>query len=98
MDNNNSDDLEKCQWCGELFEKKHHSEKYCSDECRENARSEQSRNKSHRWYHRHKYRLSEKERWGLGSGLLRQHRNDDFEKELRLIENEFRWLHLKRNR
>ena len=86
----------KCNWCGAYFTKKHHSEKYCSDECRYNARMEQSRDKSHRWYHRHKHELSEKQRWGLGSGLLGQHRNEDFEEEYLKIQNEFRWLKIKR--
>lgn len=85
----------KCKWCGKYFIRTHHSQRYCCDECRDEARSEQSRIKAHRWYHKHKHELSEKQRWGLGSGLLGQHRHEDFEKELRTIQNEFRWLHLK---
>lgn len=91
-----SEDKIKCSWCGKYFIKKHHSEKYCSDTCRKEARVEQSRHKSHRWYHRHKHELSEKQRWGLGSGLLGQHRTEDFEEEYLKIQNEFRWLHLRK--
>ena len=46
-------DIEKCIWCGQKFIKNHHSEKYCCDECRTDARRQQLRNRSHRWYHRH---------------------------------------------
>ena len=86
----------KCKWCGDFFVRKHHSEKYCCDECRKFAREEQSRVKSNRWYQNHKHELSEKQRWGLGSGLLGQHRNDDFEMEYLKIQREFRWLKLKK--
>ena len=85
-----------CKWCGKSFEKKHHSQKYCSSYCRKSARAEQSRIKSHRWYHKHKHELSEKSRWGLGSGYLGKHRYDNFEKELKIIEREFRRLQIKR--
>ena len=88
--------LESCIWCGQKFIKKHHSEKYCSDECRKDARGQQSRNKAHRWYHRHKHELSEEQRWGLGSGSLGEHRHEDFEKEQRVIKNELRRLKIKK--
>lgn len=89
--------IETCILCGTKFVKKHHSEKYCGDDCREVARSQQSRNKAHRWYHRHKHELSEKQRWGLGSGTLGAHSHDDFEKEQSVIEKEFQRLRLKRD-
>lgn len=85
-----------CVWCGKKFLKKHHSEKYCCDECRNDARGQQSRNKAHRWYHKNKHRLSEKQRWGLGSGTLGQHMHEDFEKEQSVIEKEFTRLKIKR--
>lgn len=88
--------LSKCSWCGKKFVKKHHSEKYCSQLCRQDSRSQQSRNKAHRWYHRHKHELTEKQRWGLGSGTLGGHMHDDFEKEQSVIEKEFTRLRLKR--
>lgn len=33
--------IAKCCWCGKEFTKKHHSEKYCSDECRKEKHQEQ---------------------------------------------------------
>lgn len=90
--------ISKCTWCGKKFVKKHHGEKYCSQLCRKDARSQQSRNKAHRWYHRHKHELTEKQRWGLGSGTLGGHMHDDFEKEQSVIEKEFARLRLKRKR
>lgn len=85
-----------CAWCGKPFLKQHHSEKYCGDDCRKDARGHQSRMKSHRWYHKHKHELSEKQRWGLGSGTLGGHMHKDFEKEQSMIEKEFTRLRLKR--
>ncbi len=90
--------LEVCIWCGKKFIKKHHSEKYCSEECRKDSRGQQSRNKSHKWYHRHKHELSEKQRWGLGSGSLGEHMHDDFEKEEKVIKNELKRLKIYKKR
>lgn len=88
-----------CKYCREKFaisRKCGRPMEYCSDECRKNAREEQSRVKSHRWYHKNKHRLTEKQRWGLGSGTLGQHRNDDFVKEELTIKREFTRLKLKK--
>ena len=90
-------DIEKCIWCGQKFIKNHHSEKYCCDECRTDARRQQLRNRSHRWYHRHKHELTEKQRWGLGSGTLGEHMHDDFEKEQNVIQKELQRLRIKKN-
>lgn len=92
----NDSRISTCALCKNKFVKQHHSEKYCSDKCREIVKSQQARNKAHRWYHRHKHELSEKQRWGLGSGRLGAHSHDDFEKEQSVIENEFKRLRLKR--
>ena len=35
--------IAKCCWCGKEFTKKHHSEKYCSDECRREVKNERQR-------------------------------------------------------
>ena len=87
-----------CAYCGEKFAiylEKGRPAQYCCDECRENARLEQSRIKSHRWYHKHKHELSEKRRWGLGSGTLGQHRHKDFSKEEKTIKKELTRLRIK---
>ena len=89
--------ISKCGWCGEAFIKTANRENYCSDKCREDARSQQSRNKSHRWYHRHKHELSEKQRWGLGSGTLGQHRHKDFQKEHLTVKRELSRLRIRSN-
>lgn len=80
----------KCGWCGQYYIKTANKQKYCSNECRKNAIQEQSRIKSHRWYHRHKHELDEKQRWGLGSGVLGQHRHKDYEKEQKVITRELK--------
>ena len=85
-----------CGWCGAEFVKKANKTKYCSDYCRESARSHQSRMKSHRWYHRHKHELTEKQRWGLGSGTIGQHRHKDYKKEQKVIQKEIQRLGIRR--
>ena len=80
----------KCKWCGRLFTRKYAPEKYCSDDCRVNARKHQSRIKSHKWYHKNKHKLSEKQRWGLGGSNLGQHRQKDFNKEQIIIRRELK--------
>lgn len=88
----------KCKYCGELFavaRGRGRPVAYCSDECRTNARKEQSRLKSYRWYHRHKHELSEKQRWGLGSGWIGGHRNIDFSVEEKIVCRELARLGLK---
>lgn len=87
-----------CKYCGEYYvvpRRIGRPVEYCSDECRCNAREEQSRVKSIRWYHRNKHRMSEVERYGLGSGYLGGHRNDDFDKELGIVERELVRLKIK---
>ena len=64
---------------------------------RTDARRQQLRNRSHRWYHRHKHELTEKQRWGLGSGTLGEHMHDDFEKEQNVIQKELQRLRIKKN-
>ena len=85
-----------CSWCGRSYVKLANKQKYCCDYCRESARSHQSRMKSHRWYHRHKHELTEKQRWGLGSGVIGQHRHEDFNREQEVVLKELRRLGLKR--
>lgn len=87
-----------CKYCGEnyvTFKRVGRPLEYCSDECRENARLEQSRVKACNWYHRHKHRLDEIQRYGLGTGYLGGHRNTDFEQEYKTIRNEFGRLKIK---
>lgn len=56
---------------------------------------EQSRRKSLNWYHKNKHRLSEEQRFGLGSGRLGSHMNNDFLKEANIIRNELSRLKIK---
>ena len=83
-----------CGWCGCKFVKVSNGSKYCCSKCRNEARREQSRLKSNKWYHRHKHELSDEARWGLGSGFLGGHRNVDFDKERVIVERELARLKL----
>ena len=84
-----------CIVCGEEFEKKHGPEKYCSNECRTHKRNQQCRINSHKWYHKHKKELTEKQRWGLGSGAIGAHMHSNFEKEEKVIKSEMKRLRIK---
>ena len=86
----------KCKWCGAIFVRKYAPEKYCCEYCRNKSREEQSRRKSIDWYHRNKNRLSEKQRYGLGSGRLGGHRKLDFNKESAIIHNELVRLNIRK--
>ena len=91
--------VRECACCGEKFAVyvgKGRPPKYCCEECSEKVRSQQSRNKSHKWYHKHKHELPEKSRWGLGSGTLGQHRHKDFDKEGKVIKKELARLKIKK--
>ena len=76
----------------------HNKESYCSGECRHYSLQEHSRRTTHKWYHRHKHELSEKQRYGLGTGTLGPHMNNekDFEREASIIEKEFKYLRIKK--
>jgi len=90
--------VRECACCGEKFAvyvEKGRPPKYCCEECSEIVRSQQSRNKSHKWYHNNKHKLTEKQRWGLGSGTLGQHRHKDFNKEKKTIKKELTRLKIK---
>ena len=85
----------KCAWCGNSFEKNHGNQKYCSKKCLKYATQEQTRIRVHRWYHKHKHELSEKRRYGLGTGTLSNHRKTDFEMEHNAILKEKARLKIK---
>ena len=84
--------ISKCGWCGEQYIKTANKQKYCSSYCRDSARSHQSRMKSHKWYHRHKHELTEKQRWGLGSSTIGKHRNPNFKREQKILTKELKRL------
>lgn len=88
--------ISKCGWCKQPYIKTQNKQKYCSTQCKTKARQHQSRMKSHRWYHKNKHRLTEKQRWGLGSGTIGQHRHDDFDKEYTVITKELSRLGIKK--
>lgn len=85
----------KCKWCGKLFIKKHNREMYCSDKHRKYARQEQYRTNSMNYYQKFKNILNEKQKHGLGSGLLSKYRHDSFDDEKIAIENELKRLKIK---
>ena len=83
--------MSKCHYCGREYEKKHFNSKYCSDECRRNAKREQDRKAWFKWFYRNKKRVYDTM---LGTGSLSEHCQSDFELEAVLVKNELRRLGL----
>ncbi|RAP43831.1 MAG: hypothetical protein BZ136_09240 [Methanosphaera sp. rholeuAM74] len=74
----------KCKWCGRKYWKKHNRQEYCNKKCREEAKREHSRMRSHKYYTRHK----EKNQNNLGSSNLKEHMNTDTHREAVLVHEE----------
>lgn len=83
----------KCKWCGKTYYKEHNRQEYCSDPCRDYARLECTSRRVSRY--RKKYGKKQSD-W-VGSGHLGEHRAEDEETELDLIQKEFKRLRLKRD-
>ena len=84
-----------CKYCKKEFTKTHNRQVYCSKTCSKEAKREQDRNSWHKWYHKNKHRLSEKRRWGLGSGELGPHMHHNPTKEYKSIQRELSRLRLR---
>lgn len=85
----------KCAWCGCTFEKSHGNQKYCSDDCLKYATQEQTRNRFHKWYHKHKHDMGDTKRYGLGTGTLHGHCESDFSVEASVVSKEMSRLRIK---
>ena len=87
-----------CEWCGKpILELKHGNQRYhgVNDdgvECYKEHRREVKRNQSG-YYRKHK---DIKNLASLGSGFLRQHRKQDFSRELLTVQRELDRLGLKK--
>jgi hypothetical protein len=83
--------LKKCKWCGTEFIKKHNREEYCSQEHRKYARQEQKLEYNRRY---RKIIIKDDNYYGLGSGGLGQHMNNNFNIEIKLIKKEKQRLNI----
>lgn len=88
--------LSVCQWCGKSFVKKHNRQVYCCSTCRDYGYLEKARVRKVNYRKKYKEVMGEKQKYGLGSYAARlgPHRNDNFSKELFLVEKELRILKL----
>lgn len=85
----------KCKYCGKEFDKSNLPNRtmYCSDYCRLNARRERNakaQRKRRLLAKQGLIILSDKEKNELGTGNLREHRNKNLNKELKMVETEAR--------
>ena len=74
---------QKCQYCGKTF--KGNKRKYCSPECAKKANNDiTSKRKSYLWYNDIEFRKRKVLKYGggLGTILLSENKDDDWEKEL----------------
>lgn len=81
----------KCQYCGKTYTKNHGNQKYCSYNCKTNAKKEQVARA--RMKHYYTYKNTSKE--SLGSGSLGPHKHTDDTLEYEKIQNELKRLRLK---
>lgn len=84
-----------CKWCGKPFNKKYPNHRYCCDDCSKYAELESTNNRVYK--HRKNFKIvqSMDKRFGLGSGGLSAHRQENFENELKYVQNEKRRLGVK---
>ena len=83
-----------CKWCNHIY-KKHDNNLYCSKTCRELAYQKQVRDAVNRFRKKNRNNNASDYHSNLGSeALLKQHPNEDFTKEHRIILNEKRRLGL----
>ena len=74
---------QKCQYCGKTF--KGNKRKYCSPECAKKANNDKtSRRKSYLWYNNIEFRKRKVLKYGEGVGtiILAENKDNDWEKEL----------------
>ena len=80
------EELPKCGWCGRLFTRTNKYRKYCCENCSKNARKDQNRIHSLKYYYTYKELIPE--RLGSYGANLHSHKCEDNEKEHQLIQNE----------
>lgn len=83
-----------CSYCGKQFTKQHGNQKYCSKTCKENMMREQNSRASMKYYYKRRKTRGGDKAWGLGSGGLGAHMNNDWTIEYKKIENEMKRLRL----
>ena len=75
----------KCSWCGKEFEIYHHAQKYCCEEHRKEANTENVRKAKTGYYFRNKKSIILKQ---LGTTTMGIHPNPDFKREQTIISKE----------
>ncbi len=82
-----------CHYCGKEYEKKYNTQKYCSDKCRKYGHMEKTVERVRKYRKTHRSKTDSY--WGLGSGYLHQHMQQDLQKEHNCIQNELKRLKIK---
>lgn len=75
----------KCPICGKTYTKHHNRQKYCSDECRKEAKRRQDTKHKLNWWYKNKTHLNQTR---LGTICISQHRNPDPDREAEIVKNE----------
>ena len=81
-----------CKWCGKQFTTSKNAKQFCSKACREYAEKERKRQYYYRYMKKYSWSMNENRKFGLGSGRLGEHRNENMNKELMQIHKEMRRL------
>ena len=85
-----------CKWCNNIYKKDYHHRNYCSKTCSQLSREKQKRDFSYQFYKKYgRNTSSSKYNTNLGSNaLLKQHPQENFEKEHETIINEKKRLRI----
>ena len=88
--------VDKCRWCGTLYIKKSNAQKYCSPNCKKEAKRETDRNYANKHNKRRYHNTRIKNLVTLGSlgTSSSYHRKKNDKEEYRSIRSEFRMLKL----
>lgn len=82
-----------CQLCGKPYKKTTNNQRYCSQECSQEARRLKSRVYFSRWYTKNKVYCWARKK---GTGTLGPHRHDNDESEYEAIQKELHRLRLRK--
>ena len=88
--------VDKCRWCGALYIKENNAQKYCSPNCKKEAKRETDRNYANKHNQRRHYNTRIKNLVTLGSlgTSCSYHRRKNFDDEYKSIRSEMRMLKL----
>lgn len=84
--------IKSCRYCGKPFTTCDNRRKYCSKSCSDKARQDKISEYVHEYYKKYPWKKIKR---GLGTSMLKQHCNLDYQKELKQIKAELKRIGLR---